>query len=364
MTLKGTTSDTEETKVDNWSIANNAVVRSQFTHSFHGTWAFRPGLTRHSGWRSRGTVAIHSRRRRTRPYRPTRTKRSRSRSTTSASPTTTPTTASRRSRSRPCPGTEPWRWTVPHHEQRPAEGSGGRGYHGRKAHLYAAEGRERGRARELHLQGQRRHRRQQGRLHPDHRRRAGPRPRDRRASHRRPAHLRGPRHTERGLQRNRRAGRQGADRDHRTLHLAPVRGRERQALRREHRHRPDLHADQGRRDALQDRGHGDFHRRRGRRGGAVRQPRVPSSGTIGTSPVCNPPFLLGGAKLLGGARKIVVGNQFRDTTINEYGYRESGGLGSMDSKRFTTTSGSTYEIDEWSVWTVRRRRSGSRSTRT
>ena len=42
MTLKGTRSDTEETRVDNWSIANNAVVKSPATQSFHGVTGFPP----------------------------------------------------------------------------------------------------------------------------------------------------------------------------------------------------------------------------------------------------------------------------------------------------------------------------------
>ena len=81
--------------------------------------------------------------------------------------------------------------------------------------------------------------------------------------------------------------------------------------------------------------------------GPFESARVPSgTGTIGTDPVCSPPVLLGGAKLLGGARKTAVG---KESVAMVYGYRESDGLGSMDSKSFTTTSGNSYEIDEWTA---------------
>ena len=71
--------------------------------------------------------------------------------------------------------------------------------------------------------------------------------------------------------------------------------------------------------------------------GPLDSPRVPSgTGTIGTDPVCNPPVLLGGAKLLGGARKFVVGKESVEATFDVRLQRVKDGLGSMDSKSFTT----------------------------
>ena len=45
MTLKGTTSNTEETKVDNWSIHNNAVVKNPLTETFISTFGPPPPAT-------------------------------------------------------------------------------------------------------------------------------------------------------------------------------------------------------------------------------------------------------------------------------------------------------------------------------